>query len=109
MARNGALIGLLELRCAICGPDANAGALADTDIPDHLAVAVGFPMEVRRARAGDAWNQSTISRSGSTGCAAFSGPSRQILIVPSGSNSTAPAPACLAARIVRATSAWVKR
>jgi hypothetical protein len=66
-------------------------------------------MEVRRARAGHAGNQSTTSRSGSTGCAGFSGPYKQILIVPSGSNSTVPAPACFAARIVRATSAWVKR
>ena len=66
-------------------------------------------MEVWRARAGHIGNQSTTSRAGSTRCAGFSPPSRQILIVPSGSNSTVPAPACLAARIVRATSAWVKR
>jgi hypothetical protein len=66
-------------------------------------------MEVRWARAGHAWNQSTISRSGSTDFKGFSSPPRQILIVPSGSSSTTLAPACLAARIDRATSAWVKR
>jgi hypothetical protein len=66
-------------------------------------------VKVRRARAGHAGNQSTTSRSGSTGGAGFSGPSKQILILPSGSSSTVPAPACFAARIDRATSAWVKR
>src|SRR6478672_5340910 len=49
LALQGSLIGLFEFWRAVFGPDANSRAFTDADIPNHVAVAVGFPMEVRRA------------------------------------------------------------
>ena len=94
-------------------PDPDPGdALSDANVPHGFTVPGELAVKVRRPLAGHGGDQRTISRGGATVSCCFSPDSSglsSILIVPSGRIRTAPAPVCCAARIARATSAWVTR
>src|SRR5262245_55737277 len=99
----------VELRRAIFGADAHLGASAYAHIPGDFAVAGNLPLQMRRARAGHVVYHRTISPGGSSGLSAPVDDFKRITIDDCSPmrTSTSAAPVCLAARIARATSAWV--
>src|SRR5262249_34708809 len=94
-----------EIRRPELGAKADTRAFADPHIPDGPTMPGNLPVQVRRARAGHGLHHRTISPDSSS---VRSTPvDKRITIVerPPVRISTSAAPACLAARIARATSA----
>ena len=83
--------------------------MTDSNVPDRLAVARSLAMQVRRARAGHGGHHRTISTGSASEVSWAVDGAMRIMIVacPPMRTSTSDAPACFAARIARATSAWV--
>src|SRR4029077_9350474 len=104
LAVDGCSIGRVELWRTVDALYANARTLAESHIPDGVAVTVRLSVQMRWARARH--HRTTSSGRVSTG---LFPPSRGMWIVPSGRPSPPLAPACFAARSARAMSACVVR
>src|SRR5262245_23396558 len=89
-------------------PDFFIAALP-TEVPSNRTVSGARAPQVRRARAGHGVYHRTISPTGSSGFSVPVDEFSRIIIedCPPMRTSTSTAPVCLAARIARATSAWV--
>src|SRR6195256_6294312 len=103
------LISVVELPRAGRGGDTDPGPFTHANVPYGLAVAASLAVKVCGARAGHGIHQRTAPPSCSSsfsGCWAGFPPAcateRWTNIVPSGLTSTPPAPAWIAARLVRA-------